>query len=1058
MAVLQKREAEIPLNGGMDTKQGAELQSVTTLRNVTDLRLNALGEFEKRPATASELEITTPGDVGLYDVVTGAALVESRGEAFAITTDYGVMNERGRYSGGGGFDIGLGAYPQPYLLTPKACRVDRMYVDRASASNSDQGFQTYASAAYTGTDGVVTLVTAAVVRIGSGSGCILRLQAMSLETGAVVSQLQYDSDVVTATSWAVDACENTSVADPGVVVTFASGLAAPFVVRKYRYLAATQEFVRDTDVSAALTNVRHRIKTGTIVGQFIIAGESNGTGDFFAATYGTEAATNLNSLHTGIHAADGGCDIVISGSKVLLISSTTGLAGSVYAERFGTPATYITLDTVGAAELIVSVTAARETVAGNADRAAVFISKFESTGVAPDYYRIDGRMVDFSATTCVAVASLVVLDTHIMAIAWAVTHEGRAYVLTAPSRALEAPSAMWLRFTQPITGLPGVARAVARVAHDILAENNYGNGTNLMSAFVLGDKVYSTLTSDMSEDVMPNGSDTLPQSAVLSTLDLTPRPLGYAQKDGVSTVANGVVFELDGDVATIAQPFCRPAVYAITSAVGTTSAATGIGIVAVYRWIDAAGREHRSAPSAPFNTGVFTNKRLDVTVSVLPYAPFIDTIGRTYSIDVYLTSDGGSVYRLANTAAGAKFTAFSSVGGARYFSDMLPSVAGQPELYSLGADGGELVSEATPAFLAIATIGDRMFAIDAEDRTRIWFTKPFVGGFAPEWNTVNTLTIGDLGVGISDVGGAATVFASRGIWQIYGEGPNATGAGSFAPARKLPHEVECLDGLSVCKTPQGVFFRGRRGVYMLDNAGGLQPVGLAIDSSLSVSGTPSGYCKIVYDELSNEVHVLDFDGSHYAFNALEGKWAQWSQSADFQNWADACVIRGRVYVLHAGGSSHSIMRIRAIDEFEHNHHVNGWSLQTPWIRFDGATGEHRIWELVVQLRVTGQNGADTGGPIAVVYETRDAPDSGDVFEWTAAQVFDESGGDERTINFLCPIRQQRARQFRFRVTEETASYACAGAVPIAVRVLYGVTPSAGRKTSTGQLKGSGQVG
>ena len=53
MAVLSKQEAEIQLNGGMDTSAGAEAQAVTTMRSVTDLRINADGEYEKRPAVAS---------------------------------------------------------------------------------------------------------------------------------------------------------------------------------------------------------------------------------------------------------------------------------------------------------------------------------------------------------------------------------------------------------------------------------------------------------------------------------------------------------------------------------------------------------------------------------------------------------------------------------------------------------------------------------------------------------------------------------------------------------------------------------------------------------------------------------------------------------------------------------------------------------------------------------------------------------------------------------------------------------------------------------------------
>lgn len=168
MAVLEKREVEIPLTGGMNTKQGAELQDMGSLRLVEDLRWNAQGELEKRPATESTTTIAVPGASSVYTDLTGAALIESRGEVYAVTSGYGVLNEQAAYLGAGGSSVLVAADPYPFLLTPKACRVGRLTVDRCSASDGDQGFQCFASATYAASN---VLVTAAVVRIGAANGC-----------------------------------------------------------------------------------------------------------------------------------------------------------------------------------------------------------------------------------------------------------------------------------------------------------------------------------------------------------------------------------------------------------------------------------------------------------------------------------------------------------------------------------------------------------------------------------------------------------------------------------------------------------------------------------------------------------------------------------------------------------------------------------------------------------------------------------------------------------------------------------------------------------------------
>src|SRR5690606_29602387 len=109
----------------------------------------------------------------------------------------------------------------------------------------------------------------------------------------------------------------------------------------------------------------------------------------------------------------------------------------------------------------------------------------------------------------------------------------------------------------------------------------------------------------------------------------------------------------------------------------------------------------------------------------------------------------------------------------------------------------------------ITKAGDRLWAIDSEDRKRIWFSKPFVAEYGIEWNTACTLFMADEAVGISDYNGIPAVFGKTAIWIIDGNGPNANGVGEFNPPQRLPYDIETIYHGSVCKTPFGIAFRSR---------------------------------------------------------------------------------------------------------------------------------------------------------------------------------------------------------------------------------------------------------
>jgi hypothetical protein len=510
--------------------------------------------------------------------------------------------------------------------------------------------------------------------------------------------------------------------------------------------------------------------------------------------------------------------------------------------------------------------------------------------------------------------------------------------------------------------------------------------------------------------------------------------------------AGGILFEYDGDTPAEHQPMTRPSVVAD---VGSGTGQTGtFSLMAIYQWVDRAGRLHRSAPSAAVSTGAIVNKQIDVYVSIPPFAAYDASTVTQLDCELYITDGTDPNYYLARNSSSEKHVhEVQSLNNYFFkFTDVLPGVAGAKEIYSTGDADDELTSEPAPAMRSIASIGDRIWGIDAEDTSRIWFTKPMVAGYAPEWNTACTLVIGDDCVAITDVNGTPTVFAKSGIWQIYGEGPNSLGAGSFAPARKLPHQVECVDSTAVCKTPQGVMFRGRRGLYLLGTGLDLQPIGLPIDPETRIPVTTLS--RLVYDETHNEVRLISSSVDVFVYNLLEGKWSVWLRDEGIQYPTDACVVDGSVWYVHlASGPAYRLRREMPVSEGGYRSTVEGWSIQTPKIKFAGVMGDVRVWDVYLQIKLG--SALTFINDLTVSYAT---PGGTDTFTWTGTQL-SALGSEGDIVDLRCPIRYQTTKSFQVTVTE-TVNAATTSCVPIALRIEYGVTPGAYKRGATGTVKGS----
>lgn len=89
---------------------------------------------------------------------------------------------------------------------------------------------------------------------------------------------------------------------------------------------------------------------------------------------------------------------------------------------------------------------------------------------------------------------------------------------------------------------------------------------------------------------------------------------------------------------------------------------------------------------------------------------------------------------------------------------------------------------------------------------------------------------------------AAIVWTKDQVFAIFGEGPDDSGAGSFADPVAIPSEAGCIDWRSVVLTPIGLFFQGRADrIYLLPRGLGSPTwIGEPVRDTLALNSTITG--------------------------------------------------------------------------------------------------------------------------------------------------------------------------------------------------------------------------
>lgn len=352
---------------------------------------------------------------------------------------------------------------------------------------------------------------------------------------------------------------------------------------------------------------------------------------------------------------------------------------------------------------------------------------------------------------------------------------------------------------------------------------------------------------------------------------------------------------------------------------GSTGLADGTySYRAVYSWIDAQGQLNRSSPSDPLTVVVTGGpKNVNLTVSDLNFSD-----KSVVRVDVYRTAPGGTIY----------FYVFSFNPGDSIIDVYTVSTL---ELYTTG---GEVDNIAPPATEYITSFKNRLWMIPSEDQFSLWYSKQVIAGFPVEFSDLFTYALDQRegkAKAIAPMDDKLIIFKQTGIFYMVGDGPAPSGANNdFSYPQFIPSDCGVIEPDSVVGFPEGVFFKGSKGIYLLTRSLQVTFIGAPVEAYNSFTVTASD---IDYNQ--QIVRFCISNGTQLVYDYYNKKWSVFTNISAVASK----IVNGVYYYLKSTG----VVEQETPGTYSDNGSVISMGLISGWLSLAKITGFQRI--RIVQL-------------------------------------------------------------------------------------------------------------
>lgn len=354
------------------------------------------------------------------------------------------------------------------------------------------------------------------------------------------------------------------------------------------------------------------------------------------------------------------------------------------------------------------------------------------------------------------------------------------------------------------------------------------------------------------------------------------------------------------------------------------------GFVAVYKWTDNTGKDHRSAPTPlPLTVelaGGGSTQTVDIVVPTLRLTEKEGVI-----VELYQTEDDGTQYYLAGTAANDKtvdsVTITASLADATLISQEL--------LYTTG---GVLENIPAPACSIIETYNGDRLVVSGDDGTRIYFSKETGEGTPVEFTDVIYRDVAPAGGPITMLRalGEKLVIGQQGaLHYVSGDGPLNTGQqDTLSKPEVIATDIGSLSQAGSILTPNGLLFKSRKGIWKLGGGLDLAYTGAGVELFNSDTVTSAS---IVGD--LNQVRFLLSSTRALVYNYDLNRWATFENHGGLSSVA----INRDYYYLRPDGVVYKENR----ESFADNSSPIKMRMQTSWLTLAELQGYQRAHNLFI---------------------------------------------------------------------------------------------------------------
>lgn len=455
----------------------------------------------------------------------------------------------------------------------------------------------------------------------------------------------------------------------------------------------------------------------------------------------------------------------------------------------------------------------------------------------------------------------------------------------------------------------------------------------------------------------------------------------------------------DGQAATEHYFAHPPEGGTMSSTTGGSLSAGDYSVALVWEYRTAQGDVMLSPPAlcktsaGATSVTVSASDKIQVTVPSLTVGHKYDTNSttdatqRAVAVRLYRTRVNDDIYYLDSSNAAAAVCDPYSTSLLSLETSVADTVI--EALEPLYTTGGELDHYPFPALDVVAVHDNRWFGIPSEDPYAVVFSCEQEFGEVPWHHPSFTVRIDQDGpnIALASLDDKLVVFKADSIWVIHGRGPARNGTDSGYVAQRLASSQGCVERRSIAVTEQGVFFRSRLGIHVLDRGMNVQYVGEDIERLFGAAFDPVVITSTEVLPDSQEVYFYAFhSGTSYiviVYNYGVGQWAYDTIAYSEGNLPVATSTYHRGTVVVAGQTPVTPFAHKGYVDPNNNHITLG--VTTGWIKLDGIAGYQRCrW-----VNVLAQDDESSMTPyewrVAVAYNY-EVIDEGGEYNPTASQT------------------------------------------------------------------------